>query len=177
FAEILRGLLRSPVDVLGYAVRALGDPDRGLFVGGSERASEGAGGATEDDSSDAFLKRCFEHTERSYDVGLDERGTRMRCYVGLVERSRVDDPIDAAHAASDKVRIRDGADMGREGRIDKVNPYDLVAAISKSPDKPLTEVAGASRNEDTHKREIAFLLPNEMGVQRRAKGASAATPG
>jgi hypothetical protein len=51
--------------------------------------------------------------------------------------------------------------MGREGRIDKVNHYDLVAAISKSPDKPLTEVAGASRNEDTHKREITFLLPND----------------
>lgn len=50
--------------------------------------------------------------------------------------------------------------MGREGRIEKVNPYDPVAAISKSPDKPLTEVAGASRDEDTHKREITFLLPN-----------------
>jgi len=59
--------------------------------------------------------------------------------------------------------------MGREGRIDKVNPYDLVAAISKSPDKPLTEVAGASRNEDTHKREITFLLPNARAQARGAK--------
>jgi len=60
--------------------------------------------------------------------------------------------------------------MGREGRIDKVNPYDLVAAISKSPDKPLTEVAGASRNEDTHKREITFLLPNALAMSRRRRG-------
>jgi len=51
--------------------------------------------------------------------------------------------------------------MGREGRINEINPHDLVAAISKSPDEPLTEVAGASRNEDTHRRETTLLLPSD----------------
>jgi hypothetical protein len=82
----------------------------------------------------------------------------------------VNDPVDAAHATSDELRIRDGTDVGREGGGEKVDPPDLVLALSKSPNESFAEMPGASCYEDTHARAITFLPFNGPGAQLRGTG-------
>jgi hypothetical protein len=82
--------------------------------------------------------------------------------VGLVERSRVNDPLDAPHAVFDEIPIRDGPDAGRERRMEEVHSDDLVLALSKGPNERLAEMSSASCNEDTH--ALDARLPIARGV-------------
>jgi hypothetical protein len=50
--------------------------------------------------------------------------------VRLVKRSGVDHTIGAVYAPSDELMIRHGTDVRREGRIEKIDPYDLMLALS-----------------------------------------------
>jgi hypothetical protein len=159
-AEVLRRLLRHPVDVPRDAGDPFVDPGRGSAVGRPERGAEGARGAAQDEAGGAALERGLEQGEGSGDVGLDEGLLRVRRHVRLVEGGGVDDEIGAAQAASDEVRIRNRADVGREGGIDEVQPHDVRSALPQGPDETLAEMPGASGHEHAHRAETPFPLPD-----------------
>jgi len=69
----------------------------------------------------------------------------------LVQRGRMYDRIDPAHAVADKVGIADRADMGRKRRVQEVEPYDLVLALLQGPHESLPEMACASSHEKPHR--------------------------
>jgi hypothetical protein len=74
----------------------------------------------------------------------------VRGHVGLVQRGRVQDRVDAAHGALDLRPIDDGAHARGEWRRHQVQADDLVATGLERADQRLAEMPGAAGDEDSH---------------------------
>src|SRR6185503_6172025 len=76
----------------------------------------------------------------------------------LVERGGVDHGINPEQAAPNEITIGDRADMRSRGRLEKVEPHNLMLTLSQRPDQTFTQVAGASSHEHPHRVWTPLLL-------------------
>ena len=140
-AQILgRGLGRA-IDVAGDRGDILGDPGGRGVAGGRQRAAERAGRAREDEPAGARRNGLFEQDERAGDVRRDELRAIVRADVGLVERRRVHDRVDAGQAAAHARTVGDRADDAGRRRLEHVEPDDLVAVLGQDSGERLPEVS------------------------------------
>ena len=85
----------------------------GVAPAGVERPAERARRAREDEPADARRHRLLEQVQRARDVRVDELRAIVRGDVGLVERRRVDDRVDAGDAPPHARAVGDRPDDGR----------------------------------------------------------------
>jgi hypothetical protein len=63
----------------------------------------------------------------------------------------MDDRLHPAHEAADERAIGNRADSARVGRLEQVDPYDVMAVGPEDADQRLAEVPGAAGDEDAQR--------------------------
>jgi hypothetical protein len=128
------GATRSSIQAAGRpgggfsaSPNALVDPGGGPTRRGFQRVPESARRAGHDKRADMSARRLFEQDQRSENVGLDERLTRMGCDMGFVQRRHVENRVDALHAARDPGSVGDRRDLVGERSGDDVEADGLAA--------------------------------------------------
>jgi SAM-dependent methyltransferase len=84
----------------------------------------------------------------------------------FVQRRGMHNEIDPSHATANEVRIGNRTHVGRKGRIQQIQPCDLVLSLPQSPDKSLSEVTGASSHENLHRNDKPLNAATQLKLYR-----------
>ena len=167
-AEILGRGLGDAVDILRHRRDAFVDPGRRRARRGLQRVAEGAGCRGHHEGADAHARRRLEEDERPHDVRLDERRSRMRRDMGLVQRRGVEDRVGAVDAAGDASAVGDRADLAGERPGNDVETHRRAARRAKRAHQRLAEMPRTAGDENGHSCADRSKFPPPFRSERSA---------
>src|SRR5208337_3644109 len=174
-AEVLGRGLADAVDVFWDRGDALIDPRRRFAERRLQRIAEGARRAGHDEAANAGANGLLEQDQRAAHVGLDEFLAAVRRDMRLVQRRRMQDFIDPAHAARDRPPIGDRRDdVGERPRRD-VEPDRRPPGAAQGAHQRLAEMARTPGDEDGH--DPSSLTRGRLPITRPPESPSPCFPG
>jgi hypothetical protein len=102
------------------------------------------------EGADTRGSRFFQQVKGTGDVGVHEVLMAVRGHMGLVQRRRMNDGANAAHAVCNEGAVNDRSERMGEWQGRHIDADHIVCRGLQAADERLAEMAGAAGHENLH---------------------------